>query len=619
MAFTADSNQGCQGLKKTFIGWLAFASVFACGFQVQAQQPNSPVPQQIETLAVVNGQPVTRQQVAHECMSRFGEDVIEDIVNKVLVLEECRKKGIVISEQDIANDISAEAKQFGMSAERWLKLISSKRDMSVDRIKNDYIWNKLALRRLVAGSIQVTQEELQERMEFEFGSKVQVRQIVLDTQDRALEILAAAKGNPENFERLAKQHSIDPNSKAIGGLLPPVRRNSGLPEFEQVAFSLEPGQISNIVQIADKFIVLRCERIFPAEQLTPEQVVAVHDRYMEQISNEKMSDAAMKLFVEMQKNAKIQNVINDPQLSQQMPGVAATVNGVKILKNQVAEECIVRFGRDMLDTEINRTLLRQALQQNGLRVTQEDIDAEIARAAASIGHLNKDGSVDIDRWLKFVTGNDLSKVEFYVSDEVWPSVATKKLVEGSVSVTQEDMQKGFEANFGPRVEVLVVVANDHRQALKVWNMATANPTAEYFGKLANQYSIEPASKNNFGQVPPIQRHGGREELEKEAFNLQPGEISKVIQVGEHWVIMYCQGMTEPVVTDFDAVRGELQANILEKKMRLAMYEKFMKLKEEAQIDNFLAGTSQTGKAAVQAMRQAAPEGSGSSNRLRRQR
>jgi hypothetical protein len=80
--------------------------------------------------------------------------------------------------------------------------------------------------------------------------------------------------------------------------------------------------------------------------------------------------------------------------------------------------------------------------------------------------------------------------------------------------------------------------------------------------------------------------------------------------------MYCQGMTEPVVTDFDAVRDELHANILEKKMRLAMYEKFVTLKEDAQIDNFLAGTSQTGKAAVEAMRQAdkanrqgAPQGS----------
>jgi hypothetical protein len=247
------------------------------------------------------------------------------------------------------------------------------------------------------------------------------------------------------------------------------------------------------------------------------------------------------------------------------------------------------------------------LEQNGLQVTQDDVNAEISRAAESIGHLNPDGTVDVDRWLEFVTGNDLSKVDFYIEDEVWPTVATKKLVENQVSVSQEDMQKGFEANFGPRVEVLVVVTSDHRQALKVWNMATANKSAEYFGQLAFQYSIEPASKNNYGQVPPIQRHGGREELEKEAFAMQTGEISKVIQVGEHWVIMYCTGQTEPVVTDFDAVKDELHRNILEKKMRLAMYEKFQQVREAAQVDNFLAGTSQTGSDAIRSARQSTPQ------------
>jgi len=321
----------------------------------------------------------------------------------------------------------------------------------------------------------------------------------------------------------------------------------------------------------------------------------------------KMSDAAVNLFAKMQETAQVQNVMNDPQLSQQMPGIAAVVNGMQIPKNHVAEECIVRYGKDMLETEINRTILSQSLQQSGLQVAEEDIHREIARAAESLGHLDPNGEVNVERWLNFVTGNDLTKVDFYIEDEVWPTVATKKLVESSVSVSDEDLQKGYEANFGPRVEVLVIVTTDHRQSLKVWNMASANPTADYFGKLAFQYSVEPASKNNYGQVPPIQKHGGRAELEKEAFNLRPGEISKVVQVGEHWVIMFCQGQTEPIVTEFNAVKNELHKNILEKKMRLAMFERFQQIRENAQIDNFLLGTSQTGKAAVQAARQTNPQ------------
>jgi parvulin-like peptidyl-prolyl isomerase len=609
MAVTANACAQGQGtrLLKRVLTWFVMSVLFVCGTLVAQQQPANraqPPQKQIETLAVVNGQPITRQQVANECLSRFGEDVLEDIVSKLLVLNECAKKGVTITEKDVNDEIVSEAQKFGMSGDRWLKLISEERDMSIDQIKNGYVWNKLALRRLVAGDIRVTKEELQEQMEFEFGTRVQVRQIVLNSKQQAEEVLTAARANPENFERLAKQHSIDPNTRPVGGLLPPVRRHSGLPAFENVAFGLRVGQISEVVQVADKFIVLKCERFIAEEKLTPEQLTSVHDRLVEKITQAKMTDAAVDLSKRMQQTAKIQNVMNDPQLRQQMPGVAAIVNNDRILKKDVAEECILRFGKDMLETEVNRMLLNQALEQQGLQVTQADVDAEIGREAEAMGHMKKDGTVDMDRWLKFVTNNDLSKTDFYVKDGVWPQAAARKIVEGTVEVSKEDMIKGFEANFGPRVEVLLILTQDHRQALKVWNMATANPTAAYFGELANQYSIEPASKNNFGEVEAIQKHGGRAEVEKEAFSLQTGEISKVVQVGQYWAIMYCRGQTEPVVTDFDVVKDELHKNIYEKKLRLAMSDRFMQMKEEAQIDNFLAGTSQPGKANVDAIRQA---------------
>ncbi len=326
-------------------------------------------------------------------------------------------------------------------------------------------------------------------------------------------------------------------------------------------------------------------------------------RVVEEITRTKLTEAARGLFERMRNEAQIVNVMNDPQLSQQMPGVAATVNGTRVLKNRVGEESITRFGTSMVETEITRTILLQALKESGIQVEKSDMDAEIARAAEAIGNLNKDGSVDVDQWLAYVTNNDLSKVDFYIEDEVWPTVALKKLVESEVEVTQEDMNKGFEANYGPRVEVLGIIANNHRDALKVWNLASANPTADFFGKLANQYSVDPASQNNFGVVPPIQKHGGRPELEKEAFGLKSGELSKVIQVGENWVILFCLGRTDPVVQDFDAVKDELYKNILEKKMRLAMRERILQLREDAQINNFLTGTSQPGRAAVRSARQ----------------
>ena len=66
----------------------------------------------------------------------------------------------------------------------------------------------------------------------------------------------------------------------------------------------------------------------------------------------------------------------------------------------------------MLDTEINRAILGQALQQRNMQVGQEDINQEISRAAANYGYFGPGGKVDMDRWLQYVTQNDESKLTF---------------------------------------------------------------------------------------------------------------------------------------------------------------------------------------------------------------
>ena len=591
---------------KTVAAIVLVASISQLSHAQQAQPGQENQNQKIQTMAVINGQQITRQHLATECTRRFGEEVIESVINKQLVYAECQSRGIVITEKDVNDEIVNRARKFNMSDERYIKLITSRRNIPVNRFKNDIIWSELALRRLAAADLEVSQEDIQKRMDFEFGPKVQVREIVLKTREDAAAVLQQVRANPQQFGSFAKEYSVNVNSASVSGLLPPIRRNSGLPIFENTAFSLQQGQISDIFEVEGRFIILQCEQIFPAAELAPEQIAEVTERITDQLRNDQLAVASTNLFKRLQETVKITNVMNDPQLSQQMPGVAATVNETQISKRFLAEECIARFGRQMLDTEINRLILIQALKQRNLQVTQQDLEQEVARAAAEYGYYGKDNQVDIDRWLNFVTQKDPSKVAFYYEDEVWPSVALRKLVESSVVVDSDDLKKGFEANYGERVETLAIVLSDNRMALKVWDMAKNNLNKEYFGQLANQYSVEPMSKNNFGQVPPIQQHGGRPQLEQEAFNLQAGELSKIVQAGEHWIILYCLGRTTPRVTDFEAVKTELHKNIFQKKLQVAMTEEFERLRTTSQIDNFLTGTSQAGKSSESAQAPGGP-------------
>ena len=97
-------------------------------------------------------------------------------------------------------------------------------------------------------------------------------------------------------------------------------------------------------------------------------------------------------------------------------------------------------------------------------------------------------------WLELVTKKQGVSVDVYRRDAVWPSVALQKLVGDKIEVTEEDMRKGFEANYGPRVRCRAIVMDQLRRAQQVWEMARKQPTVENFGELAAKYSIEGSSR-----------------------------------------------------------------------------------------------------------------------------
>jgi parvulin-like peptidyl-prolyl isomerase len=273
------------------------------------------------------------------------------------------------------------------------------------------------------------------------------------------------------------------------------------------------------------------------------------------------------------------------------------VNQRAISMKELTDECIERHGTDVLEGTINRHLIEQTLRKSKAEVTQKDIDAEVARAAISMGKTKPSGEADVQAWLDVITRQQGISTDLYLRDSVWPSVALKKIVGDNILITDDDLRKGFEANFGPRIRCRAIVLASLRKAQEVWEKARQNPTVDNFGKLAEDYSVEANSRALRGEVPPIQRYGGQPQLEKEAFDLQPGEISGIIQTGATFVILFCEGRTNPEKVEFKEVRADIYNDLREKKLRIAMARKFEEIKESAEVDNFLAGSIHSPKAA----------------------
>ncbi len=543
--------------------------------------------------AIINNEPITREELGRECLVHYGEEVLESLVNRMLIQAACQERHITISDKDVEDEIDRISRKFALGKDQYLKMLEKERGLKPYRYAHDIIWPTLALRQLAAGELTVSPQELDQAFISEFGPSVRVRLIALDDAARAREVHAQAVAKPEEFPALAKKYSQDINSASAYGLIQPIRHGSGDPKLEEEAFSLTPGAISKIVKVGELYVFVKCEEQMPAKkgvdraQVEPLLRDALRDR--------KLRAAAGDVFKRLQQQATVVVVLNDPVKSQQMPGVAATINDQKITVRDLAEECIDRHGIDVLEGAVNHKLLEQALRKKNIKVGDAEMQAEIGRAAASMGQVTADGKPDIETWIAMVTKNENISREVYLRDEVWPSVALKLLVGSRVQVSDDDLRRGYEANYGPKVQCRAIVLNNERRAKEVWEMARENPTVKNFGDLAEQYSMEAGSRSLRGEVPPIQKNGGQPQLEKEAFQLKPGELSGVVQVGSTFVILLCEGFTKPIQTSFAEVRDLIYRDIHEKKMRLEMARAFEELRDQSQVDNFLTNQVKTPK------------------------
>jgi parvulin-like peptidyl-prolyl isomerase len=556
--------------------------------QASAQLPQRERPKH-DVMAVVNGQDIRRAALASGCVDRYGEEVLEGLVNKRLILHHCKNRGIEVTDQEIEAEINRMATRFKIGREQWIDMLQRERGINAEQYKRDILWPTLALRKLAAEQLAVSDEQLQKAYDSQFGPAVKCRLIVVPDRQLAEQLHRQLTDRPEDFARLAMQNSVDVNSASIGGLIQPIRRHVGDPGIEREVFSLQPDKISSIIPVGEQFAILKCEGHVPARNVPIE---SVREELAEKIKEEKLREVASVTFDSLQKSATIQNVWNNPQLRAQMPGVVATINGQPIPYEELAEECLLRFGEEVLEIEISHVLLHQALTKANLTVTEQDLNAEIAHAATLAGVVDAQGRPDMSKWLQMATTEqDISKDQ-YMRDSVWPSAALKKLTGGTLQVTNDDLQKGFEANYSERVRCRAIVLGNMRRAQEVWAKARQNPSMDYFADLAEEYSIEPTSKSLRGEVPPIRRHGGQPQLEEAAFALAPNELSGIVQMADKFVILKCEGRTDPVDVNPQEVRDILYQDIFEKKLRAAMGERFESIRAEARIDNFLAGTSQ---------------------------
>jgi foldase protein PrsA len=229
---------------------------------------------------------------------------------------------------------------------------------------------------------------------------------------------------------------------------------------------------------------------------------------------------------------------------------------------------------------INQMIIQQECQRRSITVSEAEVEQEVARVA-------KQFNLPLDAWYKMLEAERGLNRQQYHEDVIWPMLALKKLAGTDVQVTEQDMQIGFERDYGPRMKGrMILFEGNSRQAGEIWEKCQAAP--DDFDRLAREFSADRNTRPLGGVIPPIRRHGGNPQVEAAAFKLQPGEISAVIQVAEkQYVILKCEGFTDPVVQDIKVVWNDLYSQLVEEKTQVAVAKVFSDIKQKAVVHNFL--------------------------------
>lgn len=258
-----------------FGGTLLILIAGGIGMQVWRARSSQAAEEQTAALAVpsgsdaanvawarVNGEAITWEVLARECVERHGKEVLENIINRTIIQQECSRRGISVSEAEVDQEILEISKKFGLALDQWYKMLEAERNLSPQQYRRDIIWPMLALRKLAGREVEITDEMIQLAYEDNYGVRVKARMIVLDNIRRATEIWEKARKSPEEFENLARDYSLEPNSRALGGVIPPIRKNSGAHEnLRKAAFAMsEPGEISGVLQVGpSQYAILKFE------------------------------------------------------------------------------------------------------------------------------------------------------------------------------------------------------------------------------------------------------------------------------------------------------------------------------------------------------------------------
>jgi len=266
--------------------------------------------------------------------------------------------------------------------------------------------------------------------------------------------------------------------------------------------------------------------------------------------------------------------------------VAYVYDNIPITREELGEYLIQRQGAERLELLCNKKIIDMECRKLGIEVTAAEVEDALAE---DLKGLNVDRKTFVDKVLK----NYRKNLYEWKEDVIRPKLLLSKMVRSKIQVTDEDVKKAYEAYYGEKVECRIIMWEKGFERAAMTDYPRLRDSEDEFNKAAkNQKSSSLAA--TAGKIRPLGRNTtGNDELEKAAFQLQPGEVSPVIGTPEGLVIVKCdKRIPADTTVNLDAVKEKLTKEIIEKKVAAEIPVAFAELRKKANPKMILQGSNQ---------------------------
>ncbi len=286
-----------------------------------------------DAVATINGVPISRERYDQEVdrasqrFTRQGQPVPEEIAKMIqgrvldfligeeLLFQECTKKGVVVSDARVDEEIAKVKTRFG-SDEKFKEALAEmkvteekvkgdiKRGLTIQEFVQKEVTDKIAVTPEETRAFYDENQKLFTKMEEIHASHILVK-VAADADEAAkaeararIDKAAQRVRDGEDFAAVAKEASECPSGPK-GGDLGSFQRGQMVKPFEETAFALDPGKVSDVVETEFGYHIIKVLDKTPQGTATYEEVQA---QIADHLEKEK-SQAAVQAYIDKLKQS----------------------------------------------------------------------------------------------------------------------------------------------------------------------------------------------------------------------------------------------------------------------------------------------------------------------------